>query len=50
MNKEENTNNKSDFYNREVDIKKDQSKNKLSGWVCPRCYRVNSPYKLECDC
>lgn len=23
---------------------------KITGWECPRCYKIHSPYSLTCDC
>ena len=22
----------------------------LTGWICPRCGKVHSPYSIQCDC
>lgn len=53
MNKADNQdiqNESSDFYDRKTYPGDGLPVYKLMGWVCPRCHRVNSPYKLECDC
>ena len=27
-----------------------QSQSNLTGWECPRCHRIHSPYTTECYC
>ena len=29
---------------------KEDKINLIQGWICPRCSKVNSPLKYECDC
>ena len=28
----------------------EKQENSQYGWICPRCDKVNAPWKSECDC
>ena len=30
--------------------KKTEATPMLTGWICPRCGKVHSPFSMQCDC
>ena len=35
---------------RECEQKRETNPPMLTGWICPRCGKVHSPFSMQCDC